>query len=923
MGIWDNTGAEYEGRIYSVGGLDETFQSVKGGYVYDPESNTWSKMPDMANTRQKPAVAFVDGLLYVVGGWNEFGQAVATLEIYDPSTDSWSTGADMPAPVTAAPGVGLDGQLYVIAGCVESFCTTTDIVYRYDVATDSWETVAPYPISTSYHACGAIEGMIYCAGGADGVTASLGTYAYDPGNDTWTQLADMLQTNWGGTFAAANGKLYISSGITDDFSTMTNETFVYDPTSDSWSQDANAEVAVYRGAGACGFYKIGGFNERSGPISTVEHYPDLTECGVAPDVTWMSTSVVTGTISAGGEQTINVTIDASGAEINQPGDYLAELRISDNTPYRMDTLPIIMSVNPPATWGKVSGVVTGLALCDATGEAIHKASVTIDGVTALQSASDGSFGYWLPEGNYTLTVSHAGYISQTLSMSVEAGQTESETFNLRRDAPCSINSTNLLSMTLDAGSSNSATLTLHNSGAGTLEYQILESAEALSPSNAALSPNRSPNNGRGELLALSPNRSPNFRRWEYNFSPRIGDNQGGASLTPESNWFAGADLPSAAYRYAHAQCPEQADSFYIISGIGSSFNVTKSVWRYDVSDNSWHALADIPEGQEGASATCYQGRIYVMGGGGSKQFYIYDIASDSWQAGAELPRKVWGAAAGAWNGKVYLIGGDSDFNPGGTSDQVEIYDIASDSWSSSDTAMPTATLLPGFMQMGPYLYLVGGWGDDSPESNLKATQRYDMSSDSWQSGPEFSSARADFALSATDQALYAIGGDKDGGSPSDPSTSVERLALADWPNGTWTELEDALPVATISNRAGFCTSGFFPTQIWSVGGISNFSITGNNRFLALSNESCYSIYQDLAWLSATPATGTINTNKGETITITFDSTNLSVGKHHGTLVITTNDAATPQYQVPVELTVTNEDVTNTHKRLYMPILSFK
>ena len=98
VGIWDNTGADYEGQIYSIGGLDDTFQPVKGGYVYDPESDSWTKIADMASPRQKPSAAFIEGLLYVAGGWDQFGESIATLEIYDPATDSWSTGAEMDSP---------------------------------------------------------------------------------------------------------------------------------------------------------------------------------------------------------------------------------------------------------------------------------------------------------------------------------------------------------------------------------------------------------------------------------------------------------------------------------------------------------------------------------------------------------------------------------------------------------------------------------------------------------------------------------------------------------------------------------------------------------------------------------------------------------------------------------------------------------
>ena len=180
-----------------------------------------------------------------------------------------------------------------------------------------------------------------------------------------------------------------------------------------------------------------------------------------------------------------------------------------------------------------------------------------------------------------------------------------------------------------------------------------------------------------------------------------------------------------------------------------------------------------------------------------------------------------------------------------------------------------------------------------------------------------------WALSATNQALYAIGGDKDGGSFFDRTTTVERLALAEWPNGTWSELADALPVATNSNSAGFCTSGgFFPTQIWSVGGMTNFGPSGSNRFLGLRDEQCHTIYHDVSWLSVTPTTGTITEGQGEQeLTLHFNRNNLLGGTYRATLVITTNDAGTPQYRIPVNITMTDSEKSNM--QLYFPMIYFE
>lgn len=316
-----------------------------------------------------------------------------------------------------------------------------------------------------------------------------------------------------------------------------------------------------------------------------------------------------------------------------------------------------------------------------------------------------------------------------------------------------------------------------------------------------------------------------------------------APLAPSATWFNASPLPpgDGIVRYAHAQCPGETNRFYVISGRDESFSLTANTWRYDADTDTWTPLAPFPAPVEGPSAVCYAGHIYVAGGDGTDQFYIYDIVHDAWSAGAALPRYVWGAAMGVWDGQVYMIGGDSDFFFGGTSDEVNVYDIATDSWIVTGTSMPTATVTSGWVQAGQYLYIVGGWGDNSPTGNVTATQRYDMASDTWEIGPIFTSARADFALAITEQNLYAVGGDADGGTAFNAVTTTEALDLSAWPGGTWTDVGDPLPVALSAHKGGFCTEAMAGGEVWSVGGLGTALsfITSTNQYRP--SEGCLGI----------------------------------------------------------------------------------
>src|SRR5262249_13609588 len=157
----------------------------------------------------------------------------------------------------------------------------------------------------------------------------------------------------------------------------------------------------------------------------------------------------------------------------------------------------------------------------------------------------------------------------------------------------------------------------------------------------------------------------------------------------------------------------------------------------------------------------------------------------------------------------------------GISNEVDIYDIATDTWTGTGSPMPEGVSNAGFAQAGEFVYVVGGWNSSSPGVNSTMTQRYDMSSDTWEVGPTFDLGNSDFALSATEAALYAAGGDANGGGFFDPSNAAQRLDLSGWPSGAWADLGTPLPEARLANNAGFCTTAVSGGEVWSTGGLND------------------------------------------------------------------------------------------------------
>jgi N-acetylneuraminic acid mutarotase len=335
-------------------------------------------------------------------------------------------------------------------------------------------------------------------------------------------------------------------------------------------------------------------------------------------------------------------------------------------------------------------------------------------------------------------------------------------------------------------------------------------------------------------------------------------------------WIPGSNIPFGIIRYGHAQCEESPESFYIISGVDVNFGLSPAVARYDADTDTWTSLASYPNPSEAPTAVCFEGRIYVANGAGtSNDFFIYDIATDSWGSGATLPRFVEGAAMGALDGKIYLLGGDDDFSPP-ASNVVNIYDIASDTWTGTGTPMPDGVSQGGSVQAGTFVYVVGGWGPSAPASNSNFTQRYDMSSDTWEVGPTFDLATADLALSGSDTALYAMGGDISGGGFFEGTADVQRLDLSSWPGGTWADYDD-LNSARQANSAGFCTTAFTGGEVWSDGGFFNFATPLSENLYHSTGEGCAGAV-DVPWISENPFEGVIPKDGGQqVIDVNYDA----------------------------------------------------
>ena len=141
----------------------------------------------------------------------------------------------------------------------------------------------------------------------------------------------------------ADGRLVIAGGVVNRGSEITDESYAYDPLGDTWSRLPNAGNALYRSAGACGFYKVGGSDgERQLSVPAVEQLPGLLDCSPPKDSVWLTPASATGTIRPHQHETVQLTLDAS--QVAKPGTYVARVRVYDDSPFSGSVVEVRMVV---------------------------------------------------------------------------------------------------------------------------------------------------------------------------------------------------------------------------------------------------------------------------------------------------------------------------------------------------------------------------------------------------------------------------------------------------------------------------------------------------------------------------------------------------------------------------------------------------
>jgi len=223
-------------------------------------------------------------------------------------------------------------------------------------------------------------------------------------------------------------------------------------------------------------------------------YPGNSTTCASFDVPWLDESVIFGDILADGSTPVTLYFDASVPEVTGPGAYMASLDLLTNDPYNWrQVIPVTMTVERPATWGKIEGTVLGWNHCDLAAIEVEGATVFIESANgvdtwALTTDISGTYGLWLDAAHspVTVTVTHDDYVTLVESVPFVAGDTPTEvTHELRMNVPCFNVTPTAIEFTVTKGHTYADDLLLTNDGAGMLDITEIQYGAWMTPDMTA------------------------------------------------------------------------------------------------------------------------------------------------------------------------------------------------------------------------------------------------------------------------------------------------------------------------------------------------------------------------------------------------------------------------------------------------------
>jgi hypothetical protein len=166
------------------------------------------------------SVVVAEGKLYILSGMGVGDpNTLNSLEMYDPETDKWTEKGDMFEGSNNLTSIYYNGKIYIF-GAVKG----TDLddhsypgqnIEAYDIKTDTWSYISPDDVYWFASGLEVSNNKLYVFGDGSDKKSNSTKYSvklFEPDNNKWTVVADMLPKDSGYSTCTINGDIYVIDG---------------------------------------------------------------------------------------------------------------------------------------------------------------------------------------------------------------------------------------------------------------------------------------------------------------------------------------------------------------------------------------------------------------------------------------------------------------------------------------------------------------------------------------------------------------------------------------------------------------------------------------------------------------------------------------------------------------------------------------
>ena len=197
---WHTANLLQNGKVLVTGGWDGA-AALKSTEIYDPDTGIWNSTGDLNVARcDHTATLLEDGKVLAVAGTQDgdLYSTLASAELYDPETGTWSAIPDLDEPrVFHTATLLANGGVLVAGGYGGYIYGQSDSSELYDQATGKWSRTGDFNTFRYGHTATLLPDgkVLVCGGGAAGqggpVELLSSVELYDPGNEIWVSGADL------------------------------------------------------------------------------------------------------------------------------------------------------------------------------------------------------------------------------------------------------------------------------------------------------------------------------------------------------------------------------------------------------------------------------------------------------------------------------------------------------------------------------------------------------------------------------------------------------------------------------------------------------------------------------------------------------------------------------------------------------------